>query len=391
MPAACVVFCDLVEFSNRPAQRQRYLVNSLANEVVYSIREQLSSSGEVPSAVALPTGDGIALVLFNPEEGEWTLERVMSLVVRLFRWAERESTTDDGHIDTVQLRIGMNEGSVDIVYDVNGRVNVCGNAVNLAQRLMDAANPSQLLLSESFVGRYFGGISQESSASREFRVDRSQRLRAKAIGPTYVTVKHGVRLAAFRVQFENPPFPYDDSEPAAAKNLVVKLTTTGKPLDDFCRKLEGARSIALIQLTGYRLVERFESGSIQLRDDLERFWVFMPDRTEASPRYAHLGLTEDRVGSAIAKWSGLLSQFATKQKYADIHFGLFAEPPYFGASYVDWQAPGGQIHVSPYVWGEEPVNCPGFDLEWSGVQEPPVFRVYVRTLNYLKSTYRNSQ
>jgi class 3 adenylate cyclase len=48
------------------------------------------------------------------------------------------------------LRMGINLGPVRITQDLNGQQNVLGDAINVAQRVMDFADPGELLVSRSF-------------------------------------------------------------------------------------------------------------------------------------------------------------------------------------------------------------------------------------------------
>jgi len=73
---------------------------------------------------------------------------------------------------------------------------------------------------------------------------------------------------------------------------------------------------------------------------------------------------------------------------ADFKLGLFKEPPYFGASFIDWERPNGKIHVSPYVWNIAAPNCPGYDLLWVGKKPSAIYETYVEGLQYL---HRNTE
>ena len=60
---------------------------------------------------------------------------------------------------------------------------------------------------------------------------------------------------------------------------------------------------------------------------------------------------------------------------------------FFGASFLDWNEPGGFIHLSPYVWGVEAAQSPGFNIVWAGRKPLPLYHTYVSGLMEL---YQNS-
>jgi hypothetical protein len=51
---------------------------------------------------------------------------------------------------TVPVRAGVNLGPVRLVKDLNGQMNIIGDGINVAQRVMSFSRPGQLLVSRSF-------------------------------------------------------------------------------------------------------------------------------------------------------------------------------------------------------------------------------------------------
>ena len=49
-----------------------------------------------------------------------------------------------------RVRMGVNLGPVRLVKDLNGQMNIIGDGINVAQRVMSFAEPGQLLVSRSF-------------------------------------------------------------------------------------------------------------------------------------------------------------------------------------------------------------------------------------------------
>ena len=92
------------------------------------------------------------------------------------------------------LRMGINSGPVDEVTDVNGRRNVTGAGINLAQSVMDCADAGHILLSK----RVADDLAQYSEWQPCLH-DLGE-----------VEVKHGVRVALsnfFGDGFGNPKSP----------------------------------------------------------------------------------------------------------------------------------------------------------------------------------------
>src|SRR6185295_3219368 len=50
----------------------------------------------------------------------------------------------------VPMRLGVNLGPVRMVKDLNGQMNIIGDGINVAQRVMSFSRPGQLLVSRSF-------------------------------------------------------------------------------------------------------------------------------------------------------------------------------------------------------------------------------------------------
>jgi class 3 adenylate cyclase len=378
MSAATILFTDIVGFSKKPTAEQRRLVEALTTEVVYELRPLLTPPTGTPSIVALPTGDGIALAFLHGPRQPWDRAKIFRLIRRLQEWA--------GHETGVNLRIGVHAGPVELVTDINGRPNVCGDTINYAQRVMDAANPMQVLFSDTAIREYVG-TETNVCTTEPF----PEGLRAEFHGPIEVFAKHGLQILVHKMILHPSQTWWSNEDPVAKQWMLVTLTELPKEiLGPFNERLQQAKSVALVQLTGHRLLASLEEGKTKLSDALKRFWVLMPDPVT----YAHLNLspyyaTPQFVGECIEKWRVLLAAIKKQSPKADLKLGLFKEPPYFGASFTDWERPDGVIHVSPYVWSVPAPECPGYDLRWLGKRPSPVYEVYVRGLEYLHGQTAN--
>lgn len=382
MSAATILFTDIVSFSKKPTAEQRRLVETLTSEVVHELRTLLIPPLNTPSIVGLPTGDGLALAFLHRSNQPWDRTTIFRVILRLHQWALKQSSPRN----SVNLRVGVHVGAVELVTDINGNANVCGDTINYAQRVMDAASPRQTLFSEAAFREYVGTESPVC-ITHPFSED----LRADFHGPIEVYAKHGLQILVYKLVLE-PPQPYWSNDDPIAKHLML-VTLTPLPKEvvgSFSEQIHQATNIAFIQLTGDRFISNFTDGKIEFSKQLKRFWVFMP----APDVYANLYLTKAQatpqlVKECVNKWQDLFSKLKTQFPNADCKLGLFKEPPYFGASYIDWERPNGKIHVSPYVWNIAAPNCPGYDLFWVGKKPSAIYETYVEGLQYLHRSTEN--
>ena len=131
-----VVFLDIVEYSKKSVDEQIRLKDHLNKFVVEAIKDVA-----VNDRLILDTGDGAAIsFLGDPED---------ALFVAL---SLRDAILEDRKTGSLPLsvRIGMNLGPVKLVKDINGRPNLIGDGINVAQRVMAFAEPGQVLVSRSY-------------------------------------------------------------------------------------------------------------------------------------------------------------------------------------------------------------------------------------------------
>jgi hypothetical protein len=376
MSAATLVFTDIVGFSKKPTAEQKRLVTALTGELVHEVRLFLNPPMDVPSAVALPTGDGVALAFLHRANQPWDRSTIFRVILRIQRWA----STEPG----VRLRVGVHVGPVELVSDINGRANICGDTINYAQRVMDASNASQVLFSEAAVREYVGGEGAVITAP-----PFSEHLPAAFEGPIEVFAKHGLQLSVYKMMLTLPDGQdwWSNEDPVAKHLMLVTLTSSPKEiLGPFSKRLGHARQVALVQLLGDRLLPELDKGTIELSEELRRFWVFMPEEGACSK----VGLSPapadgDEMNKYIESWRRFLAALSQKKPSADVKLYLFKEPPYLGATFIDWDRPEGWIHVSPYIWGVPFPQSPGYELQWMGKRPSPVYETYVAGLEALRS------
>src|SRR6187401_347672 len=115
-----VLFIDIVGYSKLLIEEQKERSRQLT-EIVLATPQVAKSTDE--QLVRLPTGDGMALVFRNSSEepARCALEIARALKEH----------------PEIQVRMGIHSGPVSKVTDLNGRTNIAGAGINLAQRVMD--------------------------------------------------------------------------------------------------------------------------------------------------------------------------------------------------------------------------------------------------------------
>jgi class 3 adenylate cyclase len=123
-----VLFLDIVEYSKKPVAEQLQLKQEF-NRGLTKALEQVPARDRI----ILDTGDGAAVTFMgDPEDALFAA------------MAMRDSA------GALAVRLGVNLGPVRLVKDLNGQLNIIGDGINVAQRVMSFSRPGQLLVSRSF-------------------------------------------------------------------------------------------------------------------------------------------------------------------------------------------------------------------------------------------------
>jgi len=131
-----VVFTDIVGYSKCSVDLQidiKEHFNQLISESIASTEEA--------ERIVIDTGDGIALCFLGDPEN--------AIVSSMDLRAEVVLQSQSAPIP-YEVRTGINVGPVRLVTDINGRFNVLGDGINVAQRVMSFAGPNQVLASRAF-------------------------------------------------------------------------------------------------------------------------------------------------------------------------------------------------------------------------------------------------
>jgi class 3 adenylate cyclase len=129
---AHVLFIDIVGYSKLMTAEQRRLID-LLNQIVRK-SECFRAADAEGGLIAIPTGDGMALVFYG------TPEAPAECALEISNAAVEHSE--------LKLRMGLHSGPVSDVVDINDRRNIAGAGINTAQRVMDCGDAGHILVSK---------------------------------------------------------------------------------------------------------------------------------------------------------------------------------------------------------------------------------------------------
>ena len=129
---AHVLFMDIVGYSKLLTDEQSEALQEL-NQIVRST-EAAREAEAAGALTVLPTGDGMALVFTGSVEEpvECALEISQALRAK----------------PSLPVRMGIHSGPIHHVKDANGRENIAGIGINIAQRVMDCGDAGHILVSK---------------------------------------------------------------------------------------------------------------------------------------------------------------------------------------------------------------------------------------------------
>src|SRR5437764_2720343 len=129
---AHVLFIDIVGYSKLSINDQHAAVEEL-NQIVRT-SEQFQRAEAAGRLLKIATGDGMALVFYTSPEAPAQCAVEISRILK-------------DH-PRLQVRMGVHSGPVSGVVDVNGRPNLAGAGINMAQRVMSCGDAGHILLSK---------------------------------------------------------------------------------------------------------------------------------------------------------------------------------------------------------------------------------------------------
>jgi adenylate/guanylate cyclase family protein len=175
------VFLDVVNFTKRDVEAQSSVVSTL-NELVSRAVEEVGVS--VDKRLYIPTGDGMCIALLELDE---PLDLHLKLALKILENIQVHNNSTDEPELRFGVRVGINENVDNLVQDINGRQNVAGAGINLAQRLMDQGDAGQIIV-----------------GTQVFEILKHRRAYKYAFRSRDVKVKHGYTLTANQYLGDSP-------------------------------------------------------------------------------------------------------------------------------------------------------------------------------------------
>ena len=133
----CSIICwDIIGYSKKTDAEQLALksyFNDLINDALLNTL--------IDDRIILDTGDGAAIAYFgSPEDALFIAVKIQGIILE----------TNGESLLPLELRVGINLGSVRIVYDINGRTNIIGDGINVGRSIMNFAKLNEILVSRSY-------------------------------------------------------------------------------------------------------------------------------------------------------------------------------------------------------------------------------------------------
>jgi Adenylate and Guanylate cyclase catalytic domain len=131
-----IVFLDIIDYSKKTDSEQIEIKNQFNTLINHALKDVAEND-----RIILDSGDGAAIASNGSPEDVLFI----SLNIR------DEILKNNIHSATpLYVRFGVNLGPVRVVKDINGRPNIIGDGINVAQRIMSFAKPNQILVSRSY-------------------------------------------------------------------------------------------------------------------------------------------------------------------------------------------------------------------------------------------------
>jgi formylglycine-generating enzyme len=219
-----IVFADISAYSRRKSYAQIGTILALTECFKRAVEATAKSNSTQlaaldahlrPNIVVLPTGDGVAVAFPFDSLLGLSMDFVDDLVTAIDAHNREQGECTEfyknGFCDChslMYLRIGVSEGATVLYEDFNQRLNIAGNPVNMAARVMDLAEPGQVFLTEDAYRTlvdHIPGREQQFRAYSQAEIQHGIRIDVRqytneALAGLDVTVRAGLGLAEAETQ-----------------------------------------------------------------------------------------------------------------------------------------------------------------------------------------------
>ena len=186
-----IVFLDIIDYSKKPDSEQIDVKNQF-NDFINIALKNIAQNDRI----ILDTGDGAAIAYMgSPEDVLFMALNIRDSIIK----------NNESGESLIHVRFGINLGPVRVVKDINGRPNIIGDGINVAQRIMSFAQPNQILVSRSYY-EITSRLTQEISKMFDYSgVKQDKHVREHEV--------YSVRLTERRATVENRAEVIADNSP----------------------------------------------------------------------------------------------------------------------------------------------------------------------------------
>ncbi|HET7198933.1 MAG TPA: adenylate/guanylate cyclase domain-containing protein [Burkholderiales bacterium] len=250
-----VLFLDIAGYSRLGVTDEIRLKQTFNEVLATALQDTLPSE-----RVVVDTGDGAAVTFLGDPE------RALFAALSVF-----------DNVGELPVRMGINLGPVYVTRDINGRENVIGDGINVAQRVMSFAGAGQLLVSRTFydvvllISSEYGTMFQPIGG----RTDKHERTHEVfAVNPAVRVGRRVARVHA-RLRAEPPRAAPPREEPVRISDAGSHFIVSGSTRESVAAALErfaveGARVLAEPTLVGARWMATCENRRASARVSVER-------------------------------------------------------------------------------------------------------------------------
>jgi TolB-like protein/Tfp pilus assembly protein PilF len=276
-----VLFIDIVGYSKLLLDEQKSRLRKLT-EIVLATPQVTKSTDQ--QLVRLPTGDGMALVF--RQSAEEPVRCALEIAHALKAHPE------------IAVRMGVNSGSMSEITDLNGRTNIAGTGINLAQRVMDCGDAGHILLSQR--------VAEDLAQFRQWSAQLHD------LGEC--EVKHGVRIHLVNL--------YTDELGNATLPSKLRKARAGAGAKKTSRAYLGAAAAMLFLITiAIFLLRKGGTPELKIPEKSIAVLPFANTSDDLNNEYFSDGLSEELI-SSLSRLSNLrvigrTSSFQFKNKTGD--------------------------------------------------------------------------
>lgn len=213
-----VLLIDVIRYSPRTDDQQSQIIEIL-NRLVNETATMRNTSEE--DRICLPTGDGLAMAFFRDSRSSIYFALELDEKLKAYNLQAPEE-------QRFGLRMGINQGLVYVIKDINQRNNLAGDGINRVQRVTDCGDEGHILISQGFadsLARADSTLALLFYPLGEFEVKHGEKI---AIANIYDD-KHGNREMPTR----NPRVGGTLYDVAPALRIMFIIS---RPLVGYCRE-----------------------------------------------------------------------------------------------------------------------------------------------------------